>query len=69
LRDSHTSAQIRYCALCLGHCDDNETLVKIISRHLKVRIYFKHEEDNAGGHITDISGVFKMEEKEVSKIN
>jgi len=40
-RDSYASAQIRYCALCLGHCGDNEMLVKIISRHLEVRIYFE----------------------------
>jgi len=37
----------------LGHCGDDETLVKIISRHLEVRICFKHEEDDAGGHIAD----------------
>jgi len=37
----------------LGHCEDDEMLVKIISRHLEVRIYFEHEEDDAGGHIAD----------------
>jgi len=38
----------------LGHCEDDEMLVKIISRHLEVRIYFEHEEDDAGGHIVDV---------------
>jgi len=36
----------------LGHCGDDQTLVKIISRHLEVRIYFEHEDD-ARGHIAD----------------
>jgi len=37
----------------LGHCEDDEMLVKIISRHLEVRMYFEHEEEDAGGHIAD----------------
>jgi len=32
----------------LGHCDDDETLVEIISRHLEMRLYFEHKEDDAG---------------------
>jgi len=35
----------------LGHCGDNETLIEMISRHLKMRIYFEHKEDDMGGHI------------------
>jgi len=37
----------------LGHCGNNEMLVKIISHHLEVRTYFDHEEDDAGGYIAD----------------
>jgi len=35
----------------LGHCGCDETLVEIISRHLEVRLFFNHEEDDAGGYI------------------
>jgi len=37
----------------LGHCGGDETLVEIISRHLEVRLYFDHEEDDAGGYIAN----------------
>jgi len=37
----------------LGHCGDDRTLVEIISRHFEVRIYFEHEENDAGGHIAN----------------
>jgi len=37
----------------LGHCGDDQTLVEIILCHLEVRIYFEHEEDDAGGHIAN----------------
>lgn len=35
----------------LGHCDEVMTL--IISRHIEVREYFHHEEDDAGGYINE----------------
>jgi len=35
----------------LEHRGEDQTLVEIISRHLEVRLYFDHEEDDAGGYI------------------
>jgi len=35
----------------LGHCGEDQTLIEIIARHLEVRQYFDHEEDDVGGYI------------------
>jgi len=54
LRVSCASAQTLYCELCtVRHCGEDQTLVEIISRHLEVRMYFEHEENDAGGHIAN----------------
>jgi len=36
-----------------GHCGEDQTLMEIISRHLKVRMCFEHEEDDAGDYIAN----------------
>jgi len=35
----------------LGHCENDPRLMEIISRHLEVRQFFDHEEDDVGGYV------------------
>lgn len=37
----------------LGHCDCDAKLREIIARHLEVRQWFNHEEEDVGGYIAD----------------
>ena len=47
----------------LEHCGADERLKNIITRHLKIRECFGHEEDDAGSHIADFKRCIELRGK------